>query len=551
MEAWQQAFAQMKEQFMVKSMQRLEQIDTLIGALDQIPSDLDVMRQVMRHFHWLAGSGGTYDMPTITDVGGYGEKFCDDIINSKAIFQDDDRKHLRMLVESARVILLGQNVDKPELPPLNDTIMTPIELDVILIEDDENNNRNLTNLLEHEGLLVRDHRSIFAAQRAIRERIPKGLIIGLKVIDNTVYDTIEKLRSIPEGEETLVVLIEKSRGQADRIRAALAGVDKIIDTEVSWPDTINHFRRVIDAKRPVPYRVLSVEDDPDQSAYIRAVLQSIGCNVESIMDPKLFPATLEAFNPDLLLLDIMLGEMTGFDLAKYVRKTKNYAKVPIIFLSTQTHIESKIYAHKLGAEEFLPKPVSRERLGAAVATKAERSRRKKLEKTRDSLTEIATFSQWVQQLMVLPTRDERGVDRKLVMFILDIDDLSRVNEGLGFAAGDMLIVSLASLLKSRLRNAIVGRHGPDSVAVVIEDLSERETMQLVKMLLDRFSAIEHRSESGVGFYATASAGIVPMPHQNFSVQGWIAATQILLAKAKELGRSSIASPTGANQASNM
>jgi diguanylate cyclase (GGDEF)-like protein len=551
MEAWQQAFAQMKEQFMVKSMQRLEQIDTLIGALDQIPSDLDVMRQVMRHFHWLAGSGGTYDMPTITDVGGYGEKFCDDIINSKAIFQDDDRKHLRMLVESARVILLGQNVDKPDLPPLNDTIMTPIELDVILIEDDDKSSRELTNLLEQEGLLVRDHKSIFAAQRAIRERIPKGLIISLKVIDNTVFETIEKLRSLPEGADTVIVLIEKVRGLANRTRAAFAGVDKIIDTQVSWPDMINHFRRVIDSKRPEPYKVLSVEDDPDQSTYIRAVLQSIGCNVESIMDPKLFPQTLEAFNPDLLLLDIMLGEMTGFDLAKYVRKTKTFSSVPIIFLSTQTHIESKIHAHKLGAEEFLPKPVSRERLAAAVATKAERSRRKKAEKRRDGLTEIATFSTWMQELMTLQTRDERGIDRKLVLLILDIDDFSRVNEGLGFAAGDMLLVSLAQLLNRRLRTAVIGRHGPDSIAAVIEDLSEQETVQLTKMLLDKFSSIEHKAESGVGFYATCSAGIVPMPHQNFTVQGWLAATNILLAKAKELGRSSIASPTIANQAANL
>lgn len=551
MEAWQQAFAQMKEQFMVKAMQRLEQIDTLIGALDQIPSDLDVMRQVMRHFHWLAGSGGTYDMPTITDVGGYGEKFCDDIINSKAIFQDDDRKHLRMLVESARVILLGQNVDKPELPPLNDVIMTPIELDVILIEDDDNISHNLTNLVEHEGLLVRDHRSIFAAQRAIRERIPKGMIVGLKVIDNTVYETIDKLRSHPDGGDTVVVLVEKAPGQADRVKSAFAGVDKIIDIQANWPEIINHFRRVIDSKRPLPYRVLSVEDDPDQSSYIRAVLQSIGCTVESIMDPAEFASKLEPFAPDLLLLDIMLGEMTGFDLAKYVRQTKTYSRVPIIFLSTQTHIESKVHAHKLGAEEFLPKPVSREKLAAAVATKAERARRRKQEKTRDGLTELLNYSQWVQQLSAIAPKDERGVDRKLAMFILDIDDFSRVNEGLGYAAGDMLIVSLASMLKSRLRNAIVGRHGADSVAVVIENLSERETVQLVKMILDRFSSIEHRAENGVGFYATCSAGIMPVPHINFSVQQWIAATNILLAKAKELGRSSIASPSGANQAANM
>ncbi len=551
MEAWQQTFAHMKSQYMVKSIQRLEQIDTLIAALDQIPSDLDVMRQVMRHFHWLAGSGGIYDMPTITDVGGHGEKYCDDIINSKAIFQDVDRKHIRMLVETARKVLQGQAVDKEGAAPSADTIMTPIELDVILVEDDENNSRILTNLLELEGLLVRDHRSIFAAQRAIRERIPKGLIISLKVIDNTVFETVERLRSLPEGADTVVLLVEKMKGLADRTRAAFAGIDKIIDTSAPWPETINHFRRVIDSLRPQPYKVLSVEDDPDQSRYIRAVLESIGCTVESILDPTEFAPKLAAFNPDLLLLDIMLGELTGFDLALYVRQNKVFSSVPIIFLSTQTHIESKIHAHKLGAEEFLAKPVTRERLAAAVATKAERARRKKAEKKRDGITDVSNYSHWVQQLLMLPVKDERGVDRKLVMLVLDIDDFSRVNEGLGFAAGDMLLVSLATLLKSRLRNAVIGRHGPDSLAVVIEDLSEGDAVKLTKMLLDKFSSIEHKLDNGVGFYATCSAGIVPVPSHNFSVQGWIAATNILLDKAKDLGRSSIASPMGTNQTNKM
>jgi diguanylate cyclase (GGDEF)-like protein len=373
----------------------------------------------------------------------------------------------------------------------------------------------------------------------------------LKVIDNTVFETVERLRSLPEGADTVVLLVEKMKGLADRTRAAFAGIDKIIDTSAPWPETINHFRRVIDSLRPQPYKVLSVEDDPDQSRYIRAVLESIGCTVESILDPTEFAPKLAAFNPDLLLLDIMLGELTGFDLALYVRQNKVFSSVPIIFLSTQTHIESKIHAHKLGAEEFLAKPVTRERLAAAVATKAERARRKKAEKKRDGITDVSNYSHWVQQLLMLPVKDERGVDRKLVMLVLDIDDFSRVNEGLGFAAGDMLLVSLATLLKSRLRNAVIGRHGPDSLAVVIEDLSEGDAVKLTKMLLDKFSSIEHKLDNGVGFYATCSAGIVPVPSHNFSVQGWIAATNILLDKAKDLGRSSIASPMGTNQTNKM
>lgn len=539
MEAWNQSFAQMKAQYIIKSTQRLEQIDTLIAALEQMPSDIDVMRQVLRHFHWLAGSGGIYDLPTITDVGCHGEKYCDNIIANKAIFQDGDRQHLKMLVATARKTIEGQSKD-PSIEIKSDRQPSSIELDVMLVEDDEAVSKKLTTMLELEGLLVRDHRSIFAAQRAIRERIPKGLIISVKNIDKTVYETVEKIRMSREGIDTVVVLVEKIKNATDRILAMYVGIDKIIDPSDASPQMIREFRQLINGRRPPPYKVLSVEDDPDQVAYIRAVLESIGCNVETEMDPDHFAEKLNNFAPELLLLDINLGDVTGFDLATYVRQDKKYADLPIIFLSTLTFIESKIQAQKLGAEDYLVKPVSRERLAATIATKAERARILNIEKIQDGLTHVANYSHWMQelqQLTAIPTANTPR--RKFVMLVLDIDDFKSVNASFGFAAGDLLITSLADLMRSRLRNALIGRHGPDSIAAIMEGISENDTVTLAKMLVDKFSSIEHKSATGVSFYGTCSAAIAASQEYDFSVLSWVAAANQGMAMAKERGRSSI------------
>ena len=102
-------------------------------------------------------------------------------------------------------------------------------------------------------------------------------------------------------------------------------------------------------------RILSVEDDPDQAAFIRAFLESAGYQVRTCTDPKNFESFLSSFNPDLVLLDVMLPGMTGYELARYLRQDERYATLPVIFLTTQGNIEARIEAARSGGDDHLVK----------------------------------------------------------------------------------------------------------------------------------------------------------------------------------------------------
>src|SRR5262249_16288102 len=150
--------------------------------------------------------------------------------------------------------------------------------------------------------------------------------------------------------------------------------------------------------KPSNYTVLSVEDDPVQSDYIRQVLESAGYNVASIADPSLFEEALVAVNPDLLLLDVMLGPVSGFELARFVRCHDRYAATPIIFLTTQNQLNAHVEGARVGGDEYLIKPVAPPLLISAVAGRLERYRVVKKLIGRDALTQFLTLGSFMEAL---------------------------------------------------------------------------------------------------------------------------------------------------------
>lgn len=537
MEEWHQAFEQLKGQYVARSGQRLEQIDSLLSTLAKQPDDMDLIRQVTRHFHWLAGSGAIYDMPIVSDIGSHGEKYCDQILNAKHLCTRDDISKLHVLIETARNTLAGQIAEKPEIFK-TDVRTGPIDLDVVVIEQNDERLRELTGLLEDEGFLVREYRTPATAQSAILERRPKALLLSAQVFDESSYEIVEVLRAQPGIDDTVVFFVNTGGGKMDKIRGNYVGVDAMIEPPLAWDKIAKALKELIDLRRSQPYRVLSVEDDPDQSNFIRAVLQSIGCMVETCSDPAQFTKKLESFDPELLLLDVMLGELTGFDLAEYVRKDQSHASLPIIFLTTQTYIESKIKAFKLGAEDFLAKPVTRERLAAAVSAKIERSRTLAKTHDLDGLTQIKTFSAFVHQMQRVLVRRRAHAKHPLTLAIIDIDGFKDINERLGYAVGDQVLCSLANVLKTRLRPAILARHGGDSIVAAMESFTESEAIVLMGRLCEKFSSLSHKTTDGMLFSSTICAGISEL-RETEALSNWIKSAERALATARTQGRGSI------------
>src|SRR2546430_10496326 len=121
-----------------------------------------------------------------------------------------------------------------------------------------------------------------------------------------------------------------------------------------------------------PYRVLVVDDEPNMVDVISMALRFQGFDVESAGTGADALAGVTAFKPLLIVLDVMLPDMEGFDVAN--RLGAQRSRVPIIFLTARDATEDKIRGLTLGGDDYVTKPFSLEELVARIRTILRRAR---------------------------------------------------------------------------------------------------------------------------------------------------------------------------------
>ncbi len=123
-----------------------------------------------------------------------------------------------------------------------------------------------------------------------------------------------------------------------------------------------------------PYRVLLVDDEPLLLQAQSAVLQDAGMRVRTLSDPLRTLDEVDAFRPDVVVLDVYMPGATGPELASALRERDTELSLPILFLSAESDLDQQLAALSLGGDDFLVKPVRPAHLVAAVAARARRAR---------------------------------------------------------------------------------------------------------------------------------------------------------------------------------
>jgi two-component system, OmpR family, response regulator len=120
-----------------------------------------------------------------------------------------------------------------------------------------------------------------------------------------------------------------------------------------------------------PHRVLVVDDEPNIVDVIGMALRFQGFEVESAGTGAAALAAVPAFRPDIIVLDVMLPDMEGFDVAE--RLGARQARVPIVFLTARDATQDKIRGLTLGGDDYVTKPFSLEELIARIRSILRRS----------------------------------------------------------------------------------------------------------------------------------------------------------------------------------
>ena len=112
--------------------------------------------------------------------------------------------------------------------------------------------------------------------------------------------------------------------------------------------------------------LLIVDDNPENLKVLGAMLREEGYGVRVAKNGKQALTSIETLEPDLMLLDVHMPEMDGFELCKHIRENPKYNRLPIIFLSALDDTFNKSQGFRAGANDYMTKPFDLEEVKIRV-----------------------------------------------------------------------------------------------------------------------------------------------------------------------------------------
>ncbi|GGD73394.1 GGDEF domain-containing protein [Lacimicrobium alkaliphilum] len=263
---------------------------------------------------------------------------------------------------------------------------------------------------------------------------------------------------------------------------------------------------ILGCENTQPERVMIIEDDKALAAHCQTVLETAGMKVATLDKPEHLFESISEFNPELVLMDLCLPNVTGAELAALLTQTERWAQLPVIYLSGESSSALRNQALLRGGDAFLEKPVDKKLLVSLCQARIRRLR--ELDRTRnlDSLTGLLKHGSIKEALQMQWQLTQRRPQIFSVV-MLDIDHFKAVNDTYGHAVGDLVIAAVGTLLRQHFRTTdTLGRYGGEEFTLVLPDCDVSQAEQQVNRLREDFGAIKFRADSKA-FSCTISAGV--------------------------------------------
>ncbi|MFV0497808.1 MAG: diguanylate cyclase [Candidatus Fimivivens sp.] len=223
-------------------------------------------------------------------------------------------------------------------------------------------------------------------------------------------------------------------------------------------------------KKDVKYKILVIEDSLLNQHLIQNILQH-QYMLETALTAKEAFEKIPIFEPHLILLDLILPDADGFEILEKLKGSEQTQNIPVIIITGIDDETSEERGLLLGAVDYIKKPFKQSIVGARVNTQIHIL--KQMETIEwlsmlDGLTEIynrRAFDIKLQQMWNHALKEKSYLN----LLMLDIDNFKLYNDTYGHSQGDLILQSIAKVLKTETENssAMVFRHGGEEFAVIL------------------------------------------------------------------------------------
>ena len=306
---------------------------------------------------------------------------------------------------------------------------------------------------------------------------------------------------------------------------------------------------------PAPERratgsVLVADDDPTVLAVARAMLEQDGHQVAVAGNGKEACRIFSEQTPDLVMLDVLMPIMSGYEACAALRGRSDGERTPILMLTGSDDAEAVARAYDVGATDFQTKPVNwkvlRERVKYMLRAKRDADQLSQLAHY-DSLTGLPNRTTFRQHLRRGLLRAEDRTQLLAVIF-LDLDGFKEINDTFGHSFGDKILRLVADRLGNCLRTGdtviqpnehpstrVAGRFGGDEFTVCVSDISTVEAATVVADRIRSAFASPFRID-GHELFVTASTGVSVYPYDGTDADTLLSHADAAMYEAKTNGR---------------
>ncbi|MGB3517168.1 MAG: EAL domain-containing protein [Elainellaceae cyanobacterium] len=301
--------------------------------------------------------------------------------------------------------------------------------------------------------------------------------------------------------------------------------------------------------------ILLIDDTPDNLRLLTSVLSEQGYKVRSVINGEMGLMGATAAPPDLILLDINMPDMDGYEVCQRLKMMEETADIPVIFVSAVDETLDKVKAFGVGGVDYITKPFQVKEVLARVENhlnlrnlqqrlrslndeleervrqrtaeleglnqtlQAEITERKQIEARlqhlawHDPLTNLPNRSLLMRRLQQVLEPDADGNSTLFALMFLDCDRFKTVNDSLGHLVGDQLLVAIAQRIQAQLTpQQTLMRLGGDEFTILVKPVHQTgEATQLAEQL--QHSMMVPFKIHGREIFMSISIGIVfSAPH---------------------------------------
>lgn len=319
--------------------------------------------------HRLVGSLGSFGCAEGSKIA----REIEQLLQTPTQATSQDAHKLEDLIDSLQQAIATQPTLVQVTPPTSDpptSSTSPARL--LVIDDDQILSQQIEIEAKAWGLQVDSAPHPQAAKRAIALHPPDVILLDLTFAD-TQENGFELLAELANQHSDIPVLIFSSQNHlSSRVKAARLGAATFLQKPMTPPEILQAVTQAINQQKSGEAKVLVVDDDSQILTLLRHVLQPWGLNVTTLAHPQRFWDVLEAVSPDLLILDVEMPEYSGIELCQVVRHDLRWSKLPVLFLSAHTEVQTVQQVFTVGADDYIKKPIVEAELITRVLNRLER-----------------------------------------------------------------------------------------------------------------------------------------------------------------------------------